>query len=179
MGNSMVLVLVGGAVSLFSTIAGMIVQHMLEMRKVRHQLREHPFTVLYNKQTEFLELLAPVLGNVNSFITEIDACLAGGTPGGVRKARTAASDNGILIKFDDLLQRYHAFLPAELVREAGSLLAESLRLSESPTTGQASRCMAQLFDFQNGVRGFVGVDALTEDLMGTLGKATKGSKGGT
>jgi hypothetical protein len=173
MENSMALVLAGGAVSLLSTIAGMVVQHILEMRKVRHQLREHPFTVLYNKQTEFLELLAPVLGKVNSFIAEIQACLAGGTPGGVRKARGAASDNGALIKFDDLIQRYHAFLPAELVREAGSLLAESLRLSESPTTGQASRCMTHLFDFQNSVRGFVGVDALTNDLMKTLGKRTK------
>jgi hypothetical protein len=168
MEGSIALVLVGGAVSLFSTLAGMGIQHMLEMRKIRHQLREHPFTVLYNKQTEFLELLAPVLGGVNSFITEINACLGVGTAGGKRKARAAASDNGILIKFDDLLQQYHAFLPAELVREAGSLLAESLRLSESPTSGQASRCLTQLFDFQNRIRGFVGVDALTEDLMKTL-----------
>ena len=169
MDNSVVLVLVGGFVSLVSALAGIAFQHHLEMRKVRVQFKQHPMSVVYNKQTEFLERLAPVLLDINSYITEVGAWLAEQSPRGIKRATDAAAKNECLSKLDDLIQHYYAFLPEKLIRQSHELFSECLLLSSSPASDQADKCINVLFEFQNKIREFVGIDQLSRDFLQIFG----------
>jgi len=52
------LVLVGGAISLVSTIAGVALQKWFDLLKQKRETRQYPTQVLFNKQPEFYDRLA-------------------------------------------------------------------------------------------------------------------------
>lgn len=122
-------------------------------------------TVVYNKQVEFVETIIPLLRQLNEYITNIDVWLAEGTSEGEQNALKNAEKNNIVMQFYDIIEKYEPFLPSSVIGCANSLFEECFFLSKSPTLKKTSHCINMLFDFQNGLRTFMGVDRLSEDLL--------------
>jgi len=134
MDAKLTLLLLGGLISLVSALSGIILQHVLAMKKLVAETRQHPFRVVYNKQTEFFDALAPILLALNSYITFIDVWLGETSNDAPAKVELAATQNQAVAKFDDLLQRYYMYLPEKLLQEANQLRSECMFLSSNPNT---------------------------------------------
>lgn len=165
MDSKIALLLIGGLISLISALSGIILQHILAMRKLVTETRQHPFRVVYDKQTEFFDALAPILLELNSYITAIDVWLGETSRDAPAKVEKAAQNNQAVTKFDDLLQRYYMYLPEKLLEEANQLHSECMFLSSKPNSDKTYECINLLFSFQNSIRQFVGVEKLSEDFL--------------
>ena len=165
MDSKFTLLLLGGLISLVSALSGIILQHILAMKKLVAETRQHPFRVVYNKQTEFFDALAAILLDLNSYITTIDVWLGETSKDAPAKVKEAAENNQAVTKFDDLLQRYYMYLPEKLLKEANQLHSECMFLSSNPNTNDTYKCINLLFSFQNSIREFVGVEKLSEDFL--------------
>lgn len=75
MGSPVVIIIIGGLISLVSTITGIFIKYWLDKKKIESQIKLHPIQVIYNKQTEFFDKLAPLLLEINGYITTIDVWL--------------------------------------------------------------------------------------------------------
>lgn len=159
------LLLIGGLISLISALSGIILQHILSMRKLVTETRQHPFRVVYNKQTEFFDALAPIILDLNSYITTIDVWLGETSSDAPEEVEKAAENNQAVTQFDDLLQRYYMYLPEKFLKEANQLHSECMFLSSNPDTNKTYKCINLLFSFQNSIREFVGVEKLSEDFL--------------
>lgn len=135
------------------------------MKKLLIETRQHPFRVVYNKQTEFFDALAPILLDLNSYISTIDVWLSETSINAHKKVEQAAENNQAVTKFDDLLQQYYMYLPEKLLEEANQLIFECMFLSRNPNTDKTYKCINLLFSFQNTIREFVGVERLSEDFL--------------
>jgi len=165
MEQSIILVLTGGLVSLISTLAGMFLQHILEVRKLRLQAKAHPTTVVYTKQVEFFEKLNPILSEINGFITTLDVWLGESSPEARSRVEKARLNTASIGKLDKLTEDYFVFLPAEVLEHVRGLSFNCMMLSNSPSLDRAEGCIDELFAFQNKLRDFVGTDQLSEDLL--------------
>lgn len=165
MDTKVTLLLLGGLISLVSALSGIILQHILAMKKLVEETRQHPFRVVYNKQTEFFDALAPILLDMNSYITTIDVWLGETSNDAPARVEQAAKDNQAVTKLDDLLQRYYMYLPERLLKEANQLHSECMFLSSNPNTDDTYKCINLLFEFQNSIREFVGVEKLSKDFL--------------
>jgi len=159
------LFLLGGLISLVSALSGIILQHILAMKKLVAETRQYPFRVVYNKQTEFFDALAPILLDLNSYITTIDVWLGETSNDAPTRIKQAAENNQAVTKFDDLLQQYYMYLPEKLLKEANQIHSECMSLSSNPNTNDTYKCINLLFSFQNSIREFVGVEKLSEDFL--------------
>ena len=157
--------LIGGLISLVSALAVVILQHKLSMQKMVIERRHHPFRVVYDKQIEFFDSLAPILLDLNSYITAIDVWLGEASKAAKEKVKEAAENNQAVAKFDHLLQEYYMYLPEKLLEEANHLHYKCLFLSSNPNSDNAYECIELLFSFQNSIRGLVGVEKLSEDFL--------------
>lgn len=124
------LVLIGGVISLVSTLAGILLQYWLEKRKLATQIKEHPTRVVYDKQTEFFDKLAPILLEVNSYISSIDVWLHETGKRARQKVKEVSDGNSSITEFEELLQHYYMYLPKDLLEEANELYAQGLFLSD-------------------------------------------------
>jgi len=159
------LLLLGGLISLVSALSGIMLQHVLAMKKLVAETRQHPFRVVYDKQTQFFDALAPILLALNSYITFIDVWLGETSNDAPAKVELEVTQNQAVAKFDDLLQRYYMYLPEKLLEEANQLRSECMLLSSNPNTDGTYKCINLLFSFQNSIREFVGVEKLSEDFL--------------
>ncbi len=157
--------LIGGLISLVTTLAVVIIQHRLAMQKMVIERRHHPFRVVYDKQIEFFDALAPILLDLNSYISTIDVWLGETSTNAKEKVKEAAENNQTLTKFYDLLQGYYMYLPEKLLEEANHLNSECMHLSSNPNTNKTLECIDLLFSFQNTIRESVGVEKLSEDFL--------------
>jgi len=155
----------GALISLVSACVGFFFNFLLENRKYKNQIKTHPIQVLYSKQTEFFDKLAPLLFDLNSYITTVDVWLGESSANAKVKAKQKASENMSVTKYNDLLEQYFMYLPAKLLNQAQELHSECMILSISVTHEQANKCIDKLFDFQNSVRDYVGVDKLSHDFL--------------
>jgi hypothetical protein len=158
-----------GLLSLLSMAIGFFLQYWLDKKKHESQLKMHPLQVVYDKQTEFFDRLAPLLFELNRYISTIDVWLGESTSDARKKAKEAATDNVAVTKFNELLQQYYMYLPAKLLKEAKELFFEYLHLSTSLSHKQVFDNIENLFSFQNSIREFVGVDKLSHDLLKVIG----------
>jgi len=179
MESSVTLVLVTGLVSIVSVLAGGIVQHWLDMRKIKTQISQHPRRILYDKQTEFFDKVIPVLDELNGYITRIDVWL-GETGEDARKEVGKAAENSLCVtRFHELVEQYYLYLPKELLDEANRLWWECFALRELPTVEKTYKSINLLFKLQNTIRRFVGVEELSDELLKAFGRrAEQRSKGG-
>lgn len=170
---SLTALLVGGAISLVSAGIGIILQHFLNIRKLIHESKIHPSRVLYDKQIEFIDALAPLFDQINGYITTIDVWL--GEKGDKAKAKVdeAVRNTACITKLELLLQKYNMYLPSELLGKLNTLQWECWSLSSKPTLDTTFRSINLLFEIQNLVREFVGVDKLSQDLMRALGRKSQ------
>lgn len=157
--------LIGGLISLVSALAGIYLQHILSMKKLIAETRQYPFQVVYNKQTEFFDELAPILLDLNSYITAIDVWLGEKSSDAPMKVRQAAENNQAVTRFYDLIQKYFMYLPKILLEEANHLHSECMILSSQPDMNKTYECIHLLFSFQNSIREFVGIEKLSEDFF--------------
>ena len=157
MDTKVTLFILGSLITLISALSGIILQHVLAMKKFIAETRQHPFRIVYNKQTEFFDALSPILLVLNSYITTIDVWLGETSNIANAKVKEAAGNNQSVTKFDDLIQRYYMYLPEQLLEEANHLHSECMFLSSNPNTEDTYKCINLLFSFQNSIREIVGI----------------------
>ncbi|NIS68512.1 MAG: hypothetical protein GTO12_06025 [Proteobacteria bacterium] len=173
MESSVVLVLIGSLISLVSTLAGLYVRHWLDVKKLQIEAKQHPSRVVYDKQTEFFDKVAPTLLEVNSYVSTIDAWLGEETEDAKEKVKEAAANSSCVNKLDELLQHYYMYLPQKVLQEGNDLVSKCLVLADSPSREQIWDSADRLFSLQNTVREFVGIDALSRDLLKAFGPQTQ------
>jgi hypothetical protein len=178
MDQSIILVLTGGIVSLVSTLAGLLLQHVLERRKLELQAKAHPTVVVYNKQTEFFERLNPILNEINGFITTLNVWLGETSPQAPQRVEEARENTSCLTKLENLTEQYFVYLPSDVLSEINDLSFNCMLLSNSPSIAHTDQCIEHLFAFQNKLRHFVGTDQLSQDLLKafTSGRSKKTSQ---
>jgi len=162
--------IIGGLISLVSTVTGITVKHWLDNRRMEAALKEYPMRVLYKKQTEFLDRLAPVLSEINGYLSKIDVWLGEKSPDAKQKAREAAEENKPLGDMRELLEQYFMYLPEKIIKEGEGLFAKGLELTSSQSSEKVWECFDILFKFQNTIRHFVGIENLSKDLLKSFGK---------
>jgi hypothetical protein len=169
MENSVILVLIGGLISLVSTLAGISLQHLFDLHKQKHETRRYPTEVLFNKQTEFYDKAAHIIPRINGYITTVNVWLGETSPDAKRKVKEFAEKTGPIWEFNELMEGYSMYLPERILRAGNELFAECTFLSNAPTVVRTERCMDLLFSFQNAIRECVGVDKISGELLKAFG----------
>jgi hypothetical protein len=170
MGLPVSALIIGGLISLISAMIGIVLQHFLHMRRMLHESKTYPSRVLYDKQIEFLDALPPLLDQINSYITTIDVWLGEKSKKAKAEVEKAVKNTSCLWELEQLLQRYYMYLPSELLDRLKALNGECWSLSTRPDLDKTYRCINLLFETQNAVREYLGVDRLSQDLMKAMGK---------
>ena len=161
--------MIGGLISLVSTLAGIALQHRFDLQNQEHETRRYPTEVLFNKQTEFYDKTANILPKINGYITTVDVWPGETTPDAERKAKQFAKKTAPVWEFNELMEAYAMYLPEKILRGGNELFAECLFISNSPTLERAARCSNLLFSFQNTIRECVGADKISADLLKAFG----------
>ncbi len=162
--------LLGSFISLISAIVGTVLQHVLTIRRMIHETKIHPSRVLYDKQIEFLDALALLFDGINCYITMLDVWLGERGEKAKTKLEKAVRNTECLTQLGQLLQQYSMYLPSELLHRLNTLQEECWSLSSKRSLDKTFRCINLLFETQNFVREFVGVDRLSQDLMKAMGR---------
>lgn len=169
MENSITLVLIGGLISLVSTLAAIGLNHWFDLHKQEHETRRYPTQVLFNKQTEFYDKVVQIIPEINSYITAVDVWLWEKTPDAKRKAKELAAKTAPVWEFHELIEAYSIYLPGKIICAGNELFSECTFLSNSPTLERTERSIGLLFSFQNTIRECVGVDRISTDLLKAFG----------
>jgi len=164
------LLLIGSLISLISAIIGIILQYVLNMRRMLHESKLHPSHILYDKQIEFLDALSPLFDELNGYITRIDVWLWEKGEKAKAEVEQAVKNTSCLGNLQQLIQRYYLYLPSELLDRLNRLESECWSLSNRPDLDKTYTCINLLFETQNAVREFLGVDKLSQDLMKAIGR---------
>jgi len=174
MASELVLLVVGGLLTFLSAIGGFALNHWLDMRKAVMQSKQYPARVVYDKQIEFFDLVGPILLRLNDYITTIDAWLGETSEDAKLELQKAQHNSMCLTRLMGLLDRYYVYLPKGLVEEAKELHTECFVLSSSAKMERTQDCITRLVRFQNRIREYVGIDALSDELLRAFG--TRGAK---
>ncbi len=170
MSDSLSAVVVGGIIALVSSSATIFLQNWFEKSR---QLKQHPSQIVYNKQIEFIDKMAPLLSEINGYITAIDVWteewIRVKSNEAKKRREEATTNNSCITKLDELLQLYQMYLPSNVLTEANELWQKCLFLGNSVSLEKCEECISSLFSFQNNIRKFIGTDKLSNELMKTLG----------
>jgi hypothetical protein len=143
------------------------------MKKTLAELKQHPFKVVYDKQTEFIDKLTPVLDGLNGYITTIDVWLGEKSAEAPKRVKEAVENSKSVSEFFELLNHYQLYLPEILLKKGQELHTEIMFLSNKPNTVKTYECINMLFAYQNTIREHMGVDKLSEDFLSALSKRKK------
>ena len=136
MGGPIELVLVGGAISLVSTLAGVALQNWFDLLRARRLTRQYPTQVLFNKQTEFYDKLARLLPEINGYITTIDVWLGETSADAGKRVRHYAQEAESVWQLHELIEQYFMYLPNQIVEAANKLSTECISLSKKPAAAR-------------------------------------------
>jgi hypothetical protein len=89
MSDIIIPLVIGSLISLVSTVTGITLKHWLDNRRMKVAFKEYPIRVLYDKQTEFLDELAPLLGEINGYLANIDVWLHEKSPDAKQRLKKA------------------------------------------------------------------------------------------
>ncbi len=165
MDKSIWLLFGGGAISLVSAISGILLKYWLDTRTAATRLKEYPLKTLYDKQTEFFDKLAPILGEINGFLSGIDVWIFEKSPDAKEKAQKAAQNNQPLGKLYELMESYFIYLPRGILESGQEIFAKGMILPNKLSSESIWECFDSLFQLQNIVRHFAGTDNLSRDLI--------------
>lgn len=176
MTSSVTMLLLGGLISLVSALATIYLQHRLSMQRMSAERRQHPFMVVYEKQTAFFDALAPLFLELNGYITTIDVWLGETTPEAPARVREAVANSGCVQKLQALVEQYYMYLPKDLLRQVKDFQGKCFALTQAPNTQLTYEAIQELFALQNDIRQFVGIEKLSEDFLSAFASAGKGAK---
>lgn len=165
MTSSVTMLLLGGLISLVSALATIYLQHRLSLQRLSAERRQHPFTVVYDKQTAFFDALAPLFLELNSYITTIDVWLGETTPEAPARVREAVDNSGSVQKLEALIDQYYMYLPEDSLRQVKDFHSKCFALTQAPSTQLTYEAIHELFALQNDIRQFVGIEKLSEDFL--------------
>ena len=168
--ESVVLVLIGGLVSMISAAVTVLLQHRWERQKLDIQSRQHFTQIVYAKQTEFFDKVYPILGKINSYITAIIVWLEEKGENDKSKSNRTTTRIRPVMDLYQLIEQYYVYLPKGLLEAANELVSLCMSLNASPDMKGADECMESWFSFQNVMREFAGIDKLSTDLMKAFGR---------
>jgi len=176
MTSSVTMLLLGGLISLVSALATIYLQHRLSMQRLSAERRQHPFTVVYDKQTAFFDALASLFLELNGYITTIDVWLGETTPEAPARVSEAVANSACVQKLEALIEQYYMYLPEDLLRQVKDFHGKCFSLTQAPSTQLTYEAIHELFALQNGIRQFVGIEKLSEDFLSAFAAGGKGTK---
>lgn len=163
------LFLIGGLVSLVSTLAGIALQHWFDLQKQEREMRQHPRQVLYSKQTEFYDKAAQILPEINGYITVVNVWLGETGPDAKHTAKEFAGKTQDVWKLHELMESCSMYLPEKVLTAGNELIGECMSLSHLLEVERTDTCWDLLVSFQNTIRECVGVDRISADLLKAFG----------
>jgi hypothetical protein len=166
--DSIVMVLIGGLVSLASSAVVLILKQRWEREKLNTETKQHFTQFLYAKQSEYFDKVHPILTSLNSYLTGINILLD--EVEDFAKVSKAASNIKPIMDFSELIDKYYAYLPKDCIVESTELIESFLLLKDSADSKIFQECGNKLWQYQNLMRKFVGIDELSVELMNTLGR---------
>lgn len=168
--SPVILVLVGGLISLVSSTVTDFLRHRWERQKLDIQSRQYFTQAVYTKQTEFFDKLHPILGKLNSFIVAIEMQIDDVQTDEGEKVKARHPPNpSVVMDFNSLIDQYYAYLPKGLLEAARQLFSQCMGLHMAPNKNDATECMKGLLGFQNVMRDFAGIDKLSAELGRAFG----------
>jgi hypothetical protein len=141
MSKEIALILIGSVIALVSSLATIIIQHILDIKKMVAERRHEPFRIVYGKQIEFFDAAVPILGELNSYITTIDVWLGERSKEAPTKVKEAVGNNQAVTQFYYLIEKYFMYLPKKLLEEANHLYSECMILSSQPNMNKTNECI--------------------------------------
>jgi hypothetical protein len=167
MSEPVLLVLLGGLISLVSTLSVLAIQHLMEREKTKLSFKKHSLTVVYNEQIEFIKKIYPIHKELIGLMYYIETSNINGNK--------TILDKSIKLKLQKLSKQYydivyggHYFLPAAIVKSNYLLLSKLYELQMSPAKKPASEFREYIGYFSNDLRAMIGVDPLTKDIVSSF-----------
>ena len=164
--STLISVIIGGFISLLTTIVVMYYNHKHEMKKL---LRQQPSKILYEKQIQFFDSITPLYHNINNFITTLDVWLREEGDKSKIKFQDASKNTDCLDKLWELRDRYYLYLPETLLGKITKLVFDCYDLSQNPNAKQSYYCTNLLDDFYNSLREYIGIERLSEEFLQAFG----------
>lgn len=161
--------MIGGLVSLVSTLAGIALQHWFDLQKQEREMRQHPRQVLYSKQTEFYDKAAQILPKINGYITVVNVWLGETGPDAKHTAKEFAGKTQDVWKLHELMESCSMYLPEKVLTAGNELIGECMSLSHLLEVERTDTCWDLFVSFQNTIRECVGVDRISADLLKAFG----------
>ena len=132
---------------------------------------EHPSQIVYNKQIEFFDRVAPLLFELNNYVGDITSIQVfdKNDDNYEKLLKRTAGDNQAVKDFYELVESYYVYLPQELLVKAAGV-RESCFVLEGGYMNEkhTATALGCLVSFQDSVREFIGIDKLSEDLFKAL-----------
>jgi len=174
MSNSIASLLIGGGIALVSTIVGIIVQHIFEIKKLSIQQKLYPSTILYNKQIEFMEKTFQIFGDLYEVIVAIRITL--NLKDELRKKESVfktkvRTQSDLLTEL--VFKNYYYFLPSDIIYALNDLANSCYDLAGNISDENNDRCEKELRAVHDIFRKFVGVNELSEDLIASFAMGKK------
>lgn len=164
--ESVLPIIVGGALSLVSVGVGALLQHYIWVRGLKHSSQANMAASLHRSQMAFFKQLPAELDKINGYATTAEVLFEQGEP---EKAVAYLKEH--LAEFSGLyrlLAKYKLILPAQLIDGGGALVTQCHALAWQPSQEAANDCLASLFKYEDLVREYIGVEPLHEKPMATL-----------
>ena len=165
MDHELMLVFAGGVVSLVTYSVSLLIQHFTEVRKLTQQLRQHPTTIVYDKQKEFVEKFSPIFRMLSKDITSIGFHSIEGSPNPAINVGNLMGKNSSLEKFSNLIDEYYPFLSSHILSKANDLFLECGKLRSASSFDKVDSCLCTLNQFLNALRNSIGVDDISKELL--------------
>jgi hypothetical protein len=164
--ESVLPIIVGGVLSLVSTVVGALVHHYIWVRGLKYSRQANMAAGFHRSQMAFFKQLPAELDKINGYATTAEVLFEQG-----EAEKAAAYLKEHLADFSGLhrlLAKYKLILPSQLIDRGGALVTQCHALAWQPSQEAANDCVASLFKYEDLVREYIGVEPLHEKPVATL-----------
>jgi hypothetical protein len=111
--------------------------------------------VIFDKQVQFIDMLMPVLHEVNCYVTTLDVWLGEAGRDARKQLKRALKKNTCVTLLQGLLDQYYVYIPEELSNEINQFHFDCVKLENAQTQDATAQCTARLFALQDNIRTFI------------------------
>jgi hypothetical protein len=178
--QSINLVLVGGALSLFSGLVGYSFQYLLSALDKKRVVRQYPAQIVFNKQVEYIEKVSPhfqELVNYVRLIKEIpDFFVVGETTyfEAYKVVSEQMGENKSPRTLKTLTDEYYFFLPENVIQLVAEIETMHIAFINRPLgKNDIEGFIKNFIAFQNALRSMMGVETISKELYDAFNNKEK------
>lgn len=161
--------ILAAVISLTSVIITIIIQHFLEINKIKHQLKNYPTTIIYNKQLDFFDKISQeMIGILIDVTTRIE--INKDKDNYITKNMQALRDK-LLLHTDNIHKisiQYFLFIPAKMSSSISGFMNSCYDLMSELTYDKSKVCLAKYNELASEIRKCIGIDEISEDLISSF-----------